>query len=65
MVFADHIADDAEKLLMKRLVVGLGFAVDQVDEVINKSLDAIQKGKDEEEFTFFISSFTLLINFFV
>lgn len=53
MVFADHIADDAEKLLMKRLVVGLGFPVDQVDEVINKSLDAIQKGKDEEEFIAF------------
>ena len=27
MVFADNIADDAEKNLLKRLIIGLGFAV--------------------------------------
>ena len=49
MVFADNIADDAEKNLLKRLVIGLGFAVDKVDQVIEKSFLEISKGSDEEE----------------
>ena len=50
MVFADNIADDAEKNLLKRLIIGLGFAVDKVDQVIEKSFLEISKGSDEEEF---------------
>ena len=37
MVFADNIADEAEKNLLKRLIIGLGFPVDKVDQVIEKS----------------------------
>ena len=50
MVFADNIADDAEKNLLKRLIIGLGFNVDKVDQVIEKSFLEISKGSDEEEF---------------
>ena len=50
MVFADNIADKAEKNLLKRLVIGLGFTVDKVDQVIEKSFSEISKGSDEEEF---------------
>jgi len=50
MVFADNIADEAEKNLLKRLVIGLGFSVDKVDQVIEKSFLEISKGSDEEEF---------------
>ena len=50
MVFADNIADDAEKNLLKRLIIGLGFAVDKVDQVIEKSFLEISKGSDKEEF---------------
>ena len=50
MVFADNIADEAEKNLLKRLVIGLGFTVDKVDQVIEKSFLEISKGSDEEEF---------------
>ena len=50
MVFADNIADEAEKNLLKRLVIGLGFTVDKVDQVIEKSFSEISKGSDEEEF---------------
>ena len=50
MVFADNIADEAEKNLLKRLVIGLGFNVDKVDQVIEKSFLEISKGSDEEEF---------------
>jgi uncharacterized tellurite resistance protein B-like protein len=50
MVFADHIADEAEKKLMHRLVIGLGFDVNQVDAIIEKSFQEILKASDEEEF---------------
>jgi len=36
--------------LLKRLIIGLGFAVDKVDQVIKKSFLEISKGSDEEEF---------------
>ena len=54
MVFVDNIADEAEKKLMHRLVIGLGFEVDKANEIIEKSFQEILKGSDEEEF---ISSF--------
>tara|TARA_B110000444_G_C18624769_1_gene493891 strand:- start:160 stop:576 length:417 start_codon:yes stop_codon:yes gene_type:complete len=50
MVFADNIADEAEKKLMHRLVIGLGFEVDKANEIIEKSFQEILKGSDEEEF---------------
>ena len=50
MVFADKIADEAEKKLMNRLVVGLGFHHDKVEQIIDQSFEEIQKGSDEEEF---------------
>ena len=50
MVFADNIADKAEKNLLKRLVIGLGFDVNKIDQVIDKSFSEISKGSDEEEF---------------
>jgi uncharacterized tellurite resistance protein B-like protein len=50
MVFADNIADEAEKNLLKRLVIGLGFDVNKIDQVIDKSFSEISKGSDEEEF---------------
>ena len=50
MVFADNIADEAEKKLMHRLVIGLGFEVDKANEIIEKSFKEILKGSNEEEF---------------
>ena len=50
MVFVDNIADEAEKKLMHRLVIGLGFEVDKANEIIEKSFQEILKGSDEEEF---------------
>ena len=50
MVFADHIADDAERNLLKRLVIGLGFPTEDVNEIIEKSFIEIQKGSSEEDF---------------
>jgi len=50
MVFADHIANDAERNLLKRLVIGLGFPTEDVNEIIEKSFIEIQKGSSEEDF---------------
>jgi uncharacterized tellurite resistance protein B-like protein len=50
MVFADKIADDAEKKLMNRLVVGLGFPHEEVNDIIKQSFEQILKGSDEDEF---------------
>ena len=50
MVFADQIADDSEKALLKRLVVGLGFEASQADAIVTKALELVADGKDEDEF---------------
>jgi len=50
MIFADHIADEAELKLMNRLVIGLGFPADQATSIINRAFELIQKGSDEDEF---------------
>ena len=50
MVFADQIADQAEKKIMNRLTIGLGFPHEEVEDIINQSFEQIQKGSDEDEF---------------
>ena len=50
MVFADNIADEAEKKLMNRLIIGLGFEADNADYIVEKSFEEILKGSDEDEF---------------
>ena len=50
IVLVDNIADDAEKKLMHRLVIGLGFDADQANSIVEKSFIEIQKGCDEDDF---------------
>ena len=50
MVFADNIADENEKKMMCRLIVGLGFPHEEVENILNKSFEEIEKGSDEDEF---------------
>lgn len=50
MVLADHIADEAEKQLMKRMVVGLGFPTDQIKPLIDKAFTLIKDGSDQDDF---------------
>jgi len=49
MVYADSIADEGEKSLLRRLVTGLGFSTD-ADEIVNKAIELVAAGKDEDEF---------------
>ena len=50
MVFADKIADENEKKLMNRLILGLGFPHEEVENILNQSFNEILKGSDEDEF---------------
>jgi len=49
MVYADNIADEGEKSLLKRLVTGLGFSTD-AEAIVNKAIELVVAGKDEDEF---------------
>ena len=49
IIYADHIADDNEKELLNRLVIGLGFT-ENSNEVVTKALSFVSEGKDEDEF---------------
>ena len=50
MVFADAIADAAEKKLMLRLVVGLGFDHHEAETIVEKAFGEISKGSNEDSF---------------
>ncbi|MGB2245861.1 MAG: TerB family tellurite resistance protein [Flavobacteriaceae bacterium] len=50
MVYADHIADESEVQLLLRLIIGLGFNVDQANDIANKALALVADGRDEDEF---------------
>lgn len=44
MIFADHIIDEEEMVLLKKYAIGLGFSGDSADKVIERSV-AIFSGK--------------------
>tara|TARA_S200000501_G_scaffold265575_1_gene249285 strand:- start:6639 stop:7058 length:420 start_codon:yes stop_codon:yes gene_type:complete len=50
IVYADNIADDKEKELLKRIVIGLGFATDEANTIVKKALNIICDCSDEDDF---------------
>ncbi|MEK9604023.1 MAG: TerB family tellurite resistance protein [Flavobacteriaceae bacterium] len=50
MVFADNIADENEKKLLNKLVIGLGFEADNSQKVVEKALEMVAKGIDVDDF---------------
>ncbi len=50
IVYADKIADDKEKELLKRIVIGLGFATDEANTIVKKALTIICDCSDEDAF---------------
>ena len=50
IVYADHIADEEEKALLRRFVVGLGFATEDAQNIADRALTLVDKGLDEDEF---------------
>ena len=50
MIFADNIADDNEKKLLEKMVIGLGFEADKVNQVVETALDMVANGIDQDDF---------------
>ena len=50
MVYADNIADDGEVQLLQRIVVGLGFATAESEQIAQKALRLVADGNDEDDF---------------
>jgi len=44
IIFADHIIDDEERILLKKYAIGLGFSGDNANKIIERSI-AIFSGK--------------------
>jgi hypothetical protein len=50
MIFADNIADDNEKKLLEKMVIGLGFEAHNANQVVETALDMVAKGIDQDDF---------------
>ncbi|WP_417442975.1 TerB family tellurite resistance protein [Joostella sp.] len=50
MIFADHIEDEDEMKIMRRLGIGLGFSPANVDLINKKAMDLIHDGVDVDTF---------------
>jgi len=50
MIFADHIADDNEKKLLEKMVIGLGFEAEKSIDIVEKALEMVAQGIDQEDF---------------
>lgn len=51
MVYVDHIKEDNEYTLLKKISVGLGFKPENVKYVIDKALKLVDAGADLDTFT--------------
>ena len=50
MVFADHIADDNEKKLLEKMVIGLGFEASKSKDIVEKALKMVAQEIDQDDF---------------
>ncbi|MDU8886757.1 TerB family tellurite resistance protein [Yeosuana sp. MJ-SS3] len=44
MVHVDHIKDDNERILLKKIAVGLGFTPENVEYIVDKALTVVSYG---------------------
>ncbi|WP_417363015.1 TerB family tellurite resistance protein [Galbibacter sp.] len=51
MIYSDHIEDEDEIRVLKRLAIGLGFRSDAIDIVTTKALELIHDGADFDAFS--------------
>jgi len=50
MVHVDHIKDDNERILLKKIAVGLGFTPENVEYIVDKALTVVSYGVGLETF---------------
>ncbi|HLV63852.1 TerB family tellurite resistance protein [Galbibacter sp.] len=51
MIYVDHIEDEDEMRIMRRLAIGLGFRSEIVNDLTKKALELIHDGADLEAFS--------------
>ncbi|WP_188048973.1 TerB family tellurite resistance protein [Flavobacterium sp. GP15] len=52
MIHVDHHLGDKQELLLRKICIALGFNIDNVDYIVNKSLKLADKEVDLETFLF-------------
>jgi uncharacterized tellurite resistance protein B-like protein len=50
MVYMDHIKDDHEEVVLRKMTVGLGFKAENAKYVVDKALNLVSKGVDLDDF---------------
>lgn len=50
MVHVDHIQEDGEEMLLKKISIGLGFRTDNVKYIVDKALTLVANGVDLDTF---------------
>ena len=50
IIFVDKIADNSEKKLLEKMVIGLGFDSSKANQVVETALQMVSKGIDQDEF---------------
>jgi len=50
MVYVDHIKDDHEEVLLRKIALGLGFNTDNVKYIVDKALTLVNNGVNLEDF---------------
>jgi len=50
IVYADHIKDAEQVILLRKIAVGLGFTPENVKYVVDKALDLVNDGVDVDDF---------------
>ena len=56
IIFSDHRIDDDEMILLKRYAIGLGFAGDQADKVIERSVSIFSGRIDFEDYQYLLKN---------
>ncbi|EKF55107.1 hypothetical protein I215_08757 [Galbibacter marinus] len=51
MIYVDHIEDEDEMRVMRRLAIGLGFRSEIVNDLTKKALELIHEGVDLDDFS--------------
>ena len=54
IIFSDHKIDEEEMVLLKRYAIGLGFAGDSADKIIEKSVDIFSGRLDFDDYIYLL-----------
>ncbi|HEA20346.1 hypothetical protein LCGC14_0881240 [marine sediment metagenome] len=54
IIFSDHKIDEEEMVLLKRYAIGLGFAGDSADKIIEKSVDIFSGRLDFDDYMYLL-----------